>query len=131
MRNGGPTDGIAVHKMVPPVDDGDVYVHREYPIPPTMPGHELVRETMRTSGEAIIESFDPIVSGKIKAVPQAPGGSRYNHVVKTYTADWRQPPDIINRHIRTHARPYKPAIAMIDGQWFPINRPTPVPSTTA
>jgi methionyl-tRNA formyltransferase len=130
ILNGDPTYGIAVHKMVSEVDAGDVYVQREYPIPPTMTGHELVRETMRTSGEAIIESFDPIVSGKIKAVPQAPGGSRYDHVDKAYTVDWNQPADIINRHIRVHARPYEPALALLDGKWFHINRATAVPSTT-
>jgi methionyl-tRNA formyltransferase len=127
ILNGDPTYGIAVHKMVAEVDAGDVYVQREYPIPPKMTGHELLREAMRTSGEAIIESFDGIVSGEIKAVPQAPGGSRYDHLDKTYTVDWNQPADIINRHIRVHARPYEPVKALLGDKWFYINRATAIP----
>jgi methionyl-tRNA formyltransferase len=122
ILNGDPTYGIAVHKMVAEVDAGDVYVQREYPISPTITGHELLREAMRTSGEAIIESFDGIVSGAIKAIPQAPGGSRYDHLDKTYTVDWNQPADIINRHIRVHARPYEPAKGLLDDKWVYINR---------
>jgi methionyl-tRNA formyltransferase len=122
ILNGDPTYGIAVHEMVAEVDAGDVYLQREYPIPPAMTGHELLREAMRTSGEAIIDSFDGIVSGKIKPVPQAPGGSRYDHLEKTHTVDWRQPAEIINRHIRVHARPYEPAKALLDGKWVYINR---------
>jgi methionyl-tRNA formyltransferase len=124
ILNGDATYGIAVHKMVAEVDAGDVYLQREYPIPPTMTGHELLCETMRTSGEAIIDSFDGIVSGRIKPVPQAPGGSRYDHLEKTHTVDWRQPAELINRHIRVHARPYEPARALLDGKWLYINRAT-------
>jgi methionyl-tRNA formyltransferase len=129
ILNGDPTYGIAVHEMVAEVDAGDVYLQREYPIPPAMTGHELLREAMRTSGEAIIDSFDGIVSGKIKPVPQAPGGSRYDHLEKTHTVDWRQPAEIINRHIRVHARPYEPAKALLDGKWVYINRATVLPQS--
>jgi methionyl-tRNA formyltransferase len=131
ILNGDPTYGIAVHQMVAEVDAGDVYVQREHPISPRMTGHELIRETMRTSGEALIESFDGIVSGAIEAVPQALGGSRYDHIDKTYTVDWSQPAEIINRHIRVHARPYEPARAELDGRWFYINRATSIPHTIA
>jgi methionyl-tRNA formyltransferase len=130
ILNGDPTYGIAVHKMVAEVDAGDVYVQREYPIPPTMTGHELLREAMSTSGETIIESFDGIVSGEIKAIPQAPGGSRYDHLDKTYTVDWNQPAGIINRHIRVHARPYEPAKALLGDKWFYINRATAIAHAT-
>jgi methionyl-tRNA formyltransferase len=131
ILNGDPTYGIAVHKMVAEVDAGDVYVQREFPIPVRMTGHELIRETMRTSGEVLIESFDRIVSGEIKPVPQMPGGSRYDHIDKTYTVDWNSPAEIINRHIRVHARPYEPARAEFDGKWFYINRATAIPHTIA
>jgi methionyl-tRNA formyltransferase len=131
ILNGEQTFGIAVHKMIAEVDAGDVYVQREYPIPPQMTGHELIREAMRRSGEAIIDSFDGIVSGEIKAMPQAPGGSRYDHIEKTYTVDWTQPAEIINRHIRVHARPYEPAKAIFDGKPVYINRATPIPHTFA
>lgn len=124
ILNGEATYGIAVHKMVAEVDAGDVYLQREYPIPPRMTGHELLREAMRTSGEAIMDSFDGIMSGAIKPVPQAPGGSRYDHLEKIHTVDWSQPAEIINRHIRVHARPYEPARALLDGKWFYINQAT-------
>jgi methionyl-tRNA formyltransferase len=127
ILNGDPTYGIAIHRMVAEVDAGDVFVQREYSIPPRMTGHELIRETMRRSGEVLMESFDGIVSGAIRATPQAPGGSRYDHIDKIHTVDWSQPAEIINRHIRVHARPYEPARAMLDGKWFYINRATPVP----
>jgi len=130
ILNGDPTYGIAVHKMVAEVDAGDVYVQREYPIPLTMTGHELLRAAMRTSGEAIIESFDGIVSGAIKAIPQASGGSRYDHLDKTYTVDWNQPADIINRHIRVHARPYEPAKGLLEDKWVYINRATAIAHAT-
>jgi methionyl-tRNA formyltransferase len=131
ILNGDPTYGIAVHKMVEEVDAGDVYVQREFPIPPTMTGHELILETMRTSGEVLIASFDGIASGTIRAVPQAPGGSRYDHIDKTYTVDWTQSAEVINRHIRVHARPYEPAKAELDGHWFYINKATPIPHPIA
>jgi methionyl-tRNA formyltransferase len=131
ILNGDPTYGIAVHKMVAEVDAGDVYVQREYPIPPRMTGHELLRDAMRTSGETIMESFDAIVSGKTVAVPQAPGGSRYDSIDRTYTIDWAQPAEIINRHIRVHAKPYEPATAELDGKRFYINRAVAIPHTIA
>ena len=127
ILNGEKTFGIAIHKMVQEVDAGDVYVQREYPIPQTMTGHELVRETMIRSGEAIIESFDGIVSGKIKAVPQALGGSRYDHFDKTYTIDWNERAEIIARHVRVHARPYEPARGILNGKAMYINRATSIP----
>lgn len=131
ILNGDPTYGIAVHQMVAAVDAGDVYLQREYPIPPTMTGHELVTEAMRMSGVAIIDSFNPILSGEMRPVPQPPGGSRYDHLDKTYTVDWTQPAEIINRHIRVHAKPYEPAMGLIDGKWFSINRATVTDSATA
>jgi methionyl-tRNA formyltransferase len=131
ILNGDSTYGIAVHKMVAEVDAGDVYVQREFPIPPRMTGHELVRETMRTSGEVLINSFEGIVSGAVKARPQRPVGSRYDHIDKTYSVDWNEPAEMINRHIRVHARPYEPVKAAIDGRWFYINRATVIPHAGA
>jgi methionyl-tRNA formyltransferase len=131
ILNGDPTFGIAVHKMVAEVDAGDVYVQREYPIAPRMTGHELIREAQRRSGDVLIESFDGIVTGEIEAVPQGPGGSRYDHLDRTYTVDWTQPAEIINRHVRVHARPYEPAKALFDGKPVYINRATPIPHTIA
>jgi methionyl-tRNA formyltransferase len=110
-------------------DAGDVYVQRYHLIPPQITGYELLRDAMKTSGEAIVESFDGIVSGKIQAVPQASGGSRYDHVDKTYIVDWTQPAEIINRHIRVHARPNEPAIAELEGKRFYINRARVIPHT--
>jgi methionyl-tRNA formyltransferase len=127
ILNGDPTYGIAVHKMVAEVDAGDIYLQREYPIQPNMTGHELLREAMLRSAQAIIDCFDGIVSGELKPVPQAPGGSRYDHLDKTYIVDWNQPAEIINRHVRVHARPYEPARALVDGKWVHINRASVLP----
>ena len=40
--------------------------------------------------------------------------------------DWNQPADIINRHIRVHARPYQPAKALLGDKWYFINRATAI-----
>jgi len=126
ILNGDPTFGIAVHKMVAEVDAGDVFVQREFPIPPDMTGHELIRETMKRSAEAVIDSFEDIVSGRLIARPQVSGGSRYDHMDKTYEIDWASGSDVISRHIRVHAKPYEPASGVVGGRRISINRAKPI-----
>jgi methionyl-tRNA formyltransferase len=122
ILNGEATFGIALHQMTAEVDAGDVYVQREFPIPPDMTGHELLRATMLRSAEVIRESFDSIMDGKIKPRLQAPGGSRYDHIEREHEIDWTQSAEMIGRQVRVHAKPYLPAYAFLSGKKLFINR---------
>jgi methionyl-tRNA formyltransferase len=126
ILNGEATFGIALHQMVEEVDAGSVYVQREFEIPPSMTGYELLRQTMRRGAAVICESFDAIVSGAIVPQPQGPGGSRYDHIEREHQIDWNQPAEMISRHIRVHARPYTPAYSFCSGHRVFINNARPI-----
>ena len=114
--------GVTIHRLDSGIDTGDMLVQRRYPIGDDETGHELYLRAMKRCGEFLLEQFDGIFSGKIKARPQAPGGSYYNRIEHQFRIDWQQPRRHVRNRIRVHARPYFPAHSFLFNSCLLINR---------
>jgi methionyl-tRNA formyltransferase len=122
ILNGEKTYGLAIHKIDEAIDTGDVLVQACYPLPPTITGHELYRETMDRGSRLIAEHLDRLLDGSLPAMPQQGAGSYYNAIEKRYQIDWNRPSSDIERRIRVHARPFLPAHTFAFNRTVYVNR---------
>jgi methionyl-tRNA formyltransferase len=104
------------------IDTGDILAQRMHPIGEDETGHELYRRSMKLCSELLIENFDKIVQGELKAWPQPPGGSYYNRLERQYRIDWHAPRRLIRNQVRVHAKPYFPAYSFLFNKCVLINR---------
>jgi methionyl-tRNA formyltransferase len=122
ILNGEETFGMGIFQVDEGIDTGPVFVEREYPIPPDVTGHQLLRLTMKAAAEMYIEYFDPIVRGEIAAKPQHGEPLFCPRIAPQLHLDWTAPRELIERQIRVHAKPYFPAYTFAYNRMITINR---------
>jgi methionyl-tRNA formyltransferase len=122
ILNGEEYFGIAIHRIDSGIDTGDVFVQRQYPLPPAITGHELYRQTMIEGAALLAEHLDSILDGSITAHPQEGTGSYYSTIEKRYHLDWNLSAAMIERRVRVHAKPFLPAFSYLFNRIIFINR---------
>ena len=122
ILNGETSFGMGIFQIDAGIDTGPVFVQREYPIPPDETGHGLLRRTQAAAGELYKETFDAIVRGELKPVPQQGEPLFCPRIEPQYRIAWAESRETIARRVRVHAKPYFPAYTFAYNHMIAINR---------
>ncbi len=122
ILNGEKKMGVSVFVMNHQIDGGDILNQKYYRIKKEETGFELYQRSMVLSARLLKETLPKYTQGVIKPKPQKGEGSYYGYIPAYYHIDWEQPAEMIQRHVRVHAKPYFPAYTFLFNYLIAINR---------
>ncbi len=124
ILNGEQQVTVSMHYLDDKVDAGDVLVTASFPVLPDETGFQLYLRAMHEAGKLLMASFDDLISGRLKGVPQIGYGSYFTHLEPRCHVIWQNDGRSIERQVRVHAKPYLPAFCYLLNHCFYINRAT-------
>lgn len=102
IAQGDAQTGVAIQRMVPALDAGDVLVERATPIGPAETAGELGARLAALGGEATVAALDALESGRARFTPQDPTRATYTKKLRKEhgRVDWSRPAQELERQVR-------------------------------
>lgn len=105
IMNGDKVTGASIMQLSAGMDDGPVYIAKQYPLKGTETGPQLYRALATLGSELLLESLSAIVSSALTPTPQDDTQATYSQLLAKDDA-WLRPNDLTaseaERKIRAH-----------------------------
>lgn len=122
ILNGETEITVSMHYIDDKVDSGDVIVKSKFEILPQETGFQLYLRAMHKAADLVISTFESLINGELKRIPQLGYGTYYSYLDNRYHINWQSDGMAIQRNVRVHARPYLPAFGYLTNHCVYINQ---------
>jgi methionyl-tRNA formyltransferase len=120
LERGAQAVGVTIHEMVAAVDAGAVLARRSLPVTPETTAAEAIPLVERAAVELLDDVLDDLLTDRLVAEPQGPGGEVFGRVLPPTELDGELGEQVARRARARFNPPYPPAQVALGRRRFGI-----------